>query len=53
MKKIFFLTMAFIMSNVILPGQSKNIYPEPEFTNEVYYLKKTAPILLCDWKKVI
>ena len=34
--------MAFTWSNMILFGQSKNKYPEPEFTNEVYYLKKDS-----------
>ena len=42
MKKIFFLTMIFTLSEIILFGQSKSIYPEPEFSNELYYLKKDS-----------
>lgn len=49
MKKIFFLTMTFVLSSVMLLGQNK--YPEPEFTNEVYYLKKDSTYTLVRLEK--
>ena len=43
MKKCFFIALTILASSPFLFAQSeKTKYPEPEFSNEVYYLKKDS-----------
>ncbi|MBK7090108.1 MAG: hypothetical protein IPH56_14745 [Chitinophagaceae bacterium] len=46
--KYLMLTILLLCVSIYLYAQK---YPEPEFNNEVVFLKKTVPILCCGWRK--
>ena len=46
--KYFILSIAFVCAVCAVYAQA---YPEPEFSNQVYYLKKMVCFQQCGWRK--